>query len=235
MNSGFKKTLQIRMTTIILIALTVLLIISFVLYYKCSTGFYSSIFSSLFVGLFVAIIQYLIQWYDIRANEKTSSLMIKDVLYTRNDKNYYASFLSRASKEIWIMGVTGSRFVNDFGDMDINAPEDAKILINLLNRNVKVRILLPKNDFLSTEDKHKEQQASSKYNSIMAKYKNFEIKYFNHPPSHSIFKVDSECIIGPVFPDISSRNTPAIHMSNNSKLVESYLNYFESEWKIAHV
>ena len=42
--------------------------------------------------------------------------------------------------------------------------------------------------------------------------------------------VDSECIVGPIFEYVESKNTPALHWKNESPFAEKYLAYFEQEW-----
>lgn len=45
--------------------------------------------------------------------------------------------------------------------------------------------------------------------------------------------MDDTCIIGPVFPDLESRNTPALRLRSSSPMAIPYLDYFESEWEKA--
>ena len=58
----------------------------------------------------------------------------------------------------------------------------------------------------------------------------FLIRYFEHKAAHSIFRIDDTCIIGPIFPEIESRNTPALHVMSSSPMAINYLDYFDSEW-----
>ena len=60
------------------------------------------------------------------------------------------------------------------------------------------------------------------------------MKFFNHIPSHSIFSVDETCIVGPVFPYLESKNTPALYLENSSPIAIEYLKYFETEWRNSH-
>jgi hypothetical protein len=70
---------------------------------------------------------------------------------------------------------------------------------------------------------------------IKEKYPNYslEVKYFNHIPAHSIFNVDDKCIVGPVFPEVESKYTPALFLRNSSPIADKYLKYFEYEWNKA--
>ena len=66
------------------------------------------------------------------------------------------------------------------------------------------------------------------------KYNNLEVRYFNHTAAHSIFRIDDTCIIGPIFPELESRNTSAMHLKNNSPVALQYMGYFSSEWEQAN-
>ena len=64
-------------------------------------------------------------------------------------------------------------------------------------------------------------------------YQNLEIRYFSHTAAHSIFRIDDTCIIGPVFPELESKNTPALHVMKSSPMALNYMDYFDSEWEKA--
>ena len=57
-----------------------------------------------------------------------------------------------------------------------------------------------------------------------------EIKYFQHTPAHSIFMVDNNCIVGPVFERVESKYTPALHLKKDSPFAVKYLEHFDEEW-----
>lgn len=46
-------------------------------------------------------------------------------------------------------------------------------------------------------------------------------------------RIDDDVLVGPVFDNVLSRNTPAVHTSSGSSLAQSYLNHFEAEWVAA--
>jgi hypothetical protein len=163
------------------------------------------------------------------------ALKVKKVLLNRSDRDYYTTLIEKSQTHINIMGVTASRFLKDFADTK-NTAASGKVLLTALNRNVSVKILIPSRENLSTES---EKQIFDASQSIFLNLKNsypnqFSVRYFNHPPAHSIFEVDDEAIIGPVIPNLSSKDTPGIHMLSSSKYAETYLNYFKEEWKNGH-
>lgn len=57
-----------------------------------------------------------------------------------------------------------------------------------------------------------------------------DVKYFKHVPAHSVFSVDDKSIVGPVFPEVESKYTPALFLRNSSPFANKYLTYFEYEW-----
>ncbi|MEX2568137.1 MAG: hypothetical protein WD431_19470 [Cyclobacteriaceae bacterium] len=132
-----------------------------------------------------------------------------------------------------MMGVTGSRFMEHFANDDKNAPPNSKVLLEAMSKGVQVRILIPKPEFLSSEsEKRIGENARARYIKIKESYpKNFHVRYFNHVPAHSVFLVDDECIVGPIFPELSSKYTPALYLRSKSPFAEKYIDYFEHEWK----
>ena len=133
------------------------------------------------------------------------------------------------------MGVTTVRFFNHFADTNTAASEGAKVLLNAMDRNVKVRVLLPLEDFLPNEMKRQDaSRVRAQYDELKNKYpQNIEIRYFSHTATHSIFRIDDTCIIGPVFPELESKYTPALHVMTSSPMALNYMDYFESEWNQA--
>jgi hypothetical protein len=170
-------------------------------------------------------------WNDFKETEKLKSLMIKEVLITRDNSRFYHDLIIPVKKTIDIMGVTASRLMDDFANLNESAPTANKIIIEALSRGVKVRLLLPENKFLLNEnDKIKADAALTKFKELKNKHNNFEYKFFEHIPAHSIFKVDNMCVVGPVFPNVPSKFTPALLIYNQSPFAEKYIEYFENEW-----
>ena len=160
-------------------------------------------------------------------------IKLKEVLYNRAKRSQYEEFIKNTNRELDLMGVTAVRFFNDFADTSIGAPENATVLLQALERGVHVRVLLPTDEFLPETKKNDSQKVRNKYKELTQRYQNIEIRYFCHTAAHSIFRIDDTCIIGPVFPLLESRNTPALHLMSSSPMALNYLNYFESEWNQA--
>jgi hypothetical protein len=193
-----------------------------------------NIFSGLLTGLIVGLFQLLLSWYEHRKIQKLEEMKIIDVMTNRDDRVFYEKLIRDAKKELSVMGVTASRFIEHFADIKSDR-ENCKVLISAMARGVNVKILLPKPEHLNGSEK---QDAENKVKSALLEIKglnnsHFDFKYFDHVPAHSIFIIDDKCILGPVFPDVSSKDTPAIYLKKNSPFAEKYLNYFNSEWSNA--
>lgn len=231
----FKTNIKIRATFIVIACLTFATIAVWIWYKNSDDAKVSTILGSLFAGLIVAIIQFFIAWQDYKQTEKLKELELIKVLYNRDSRTFYEEYISRSKRKINMMGVTASRFFNDFADDSPNATSNAKVLLDALRRNVKVRILLPDSEFVDENKKQDVDKVKLQVTSIKNKYSNcsLEVKYFKHVAAHSIFNVDDKCIVGPVFPEVESKYTPALFLRNSSPLADKYLTYFEYEWNKA--
>jgi hypothetical protein len=191
-----------------------------------------SILSGLLTGGVIGLFQLFLSWFEHRKIEKFENMKILDVMSNRDDRKFYEGLIKKSKNEISVMGVTASRFTEHFADTKGDR-EDTKVLLSAMSRGVKVRILLPEPKHLGNIDKQlAEGKVKEAFTAIKADYPNrFEFKYFDHLPTHSIFIVDNKCILGPVFPDISSKDTPAVFLEKSSRFAQKYLAHFETEWK----
>ena len=209
----FGKSVKMTLSKIILIVLLVLLICAIVTYFIIDNpgSIWGALIGSLVAGLIVAIIQYLIAWQDYKQTEKLTELRLIEVLYNRATRSQYEEFIKNANRDLDVMGVTAVRFFNDFADTSVGAPENATVLLKAMERGVRVRVLLPDDKYLPEEKKTDSARVREKYKELVPQYPLLEIRYFDHTAAHSIFRIDDTCIIGPVFPNLESRNTPACH------------------------
>jgi hypothetical protein len=232
--NAFNQTSTIRYSFIIfafLFFVISLLLILFILDYLSGPK-WSAIIPGLLTGFIVALFQAFLSWYEIRKIDEYNNLKIKKILSHRKDANYYGNLISKSKNQISVLGVTAQRFLEDFGNTNTKAPEHEKVLLRALDRGVKVKILVAKNNFLEDDqNKQKASLAEKKLNEILKKYQNnFEYRYYEHKPTHSIVIIDEECIVGPIFPKVESKYTPAIHLNTNSTFAEPYTEYFSQEW-----
>lgn len=233
MKNIFKTSIKIKLSVIILFVLIVSSVFVLFWYFKASDTKLLAILGSLAAGMVVAIIQFLIAWQDYTATEKLKNLQIKEVLLNRDKRDFYENYVESAKKCIDMMGVTGSRFMEHFASDDVDAPPNSKVLQEVMSKGVQVRVLVPKNDYLFTEgDKRNEVNASNRYKRIKQLFPdNFDVRYFSHVPAHSVFLVDDECIVGPIFPEVPSKYTPALYLKSKSLFAEKYIKYFNDEWE----
>lgn len=233
----FEKNFKIRVSKLILIALCILLIVAIIIYFLINDPgtMWGAIFGSLIAGIIVAIIQYCIALQDYNQTEKLKELELIEILYNRDTRNRYEAYIKSACSNIDVMGVTASRFFSHFADLDANASEGAKVLVYALEQGVHVRILLPLEEYLPNEEKKNAARiVKGKYEELASRYSNIELKYFDHLPAHSIFRIDDTCIVGPVFPEVESKYTPALRLKNTSPVARKYIAYFDSEWENAN-
>ena len=229
----FDKNIKVTLGKVILIILLVILVASVVMYLWIDdpSDMWGAFFGSLGAGMIVAIIQYLIAWQDYKQTEKLKELKLVEILNNRRENEQYGEYIKSATRNLDVMGSTAVRLFRDFADTTKGAPESTKVLINALDRKIKVRILLPKEEYLISDDKRLDaKEVKAKYTELKKTYDNIEIRYFDHKAAHSIFRIDDTCIIGPIFPTIESRNTPALHVMSSSPMAVNYLDYYELEW-----
>ena len=232
----FEKSFKISASFIILIVLAILAGVSILFVIKTNNPIVLSIFGSLVAGLIVAIIQFTISLQDHKRTENYRKLGLISILYNRDDRRFYEDIIDKACCEICVMGVTAIRFFKDFADCDTSAPENAKVLLKKLEQGINVKILLPNIDFLEEEKKNDFSVVKQHILNLKTRLpeSKLEIRYFEHTPSHSIFIVDDICIIGPVFPKVESKNTPALELKKYSPIAIKFSEYFQSEWNDAH-
>ena len=232
MKEIFSKKVKFSYSLIALLFLLITIGICWKCYATSPTTPVGVILGSLIAGLIVALIQFFLSWWDYKMTKKVEDLRLIEILYDRDNRAYYANLINKSRREIRVMGVTAKRFFEHFADMTVGARSDAQVLITALNRGVKVKILLPSKEYIAPNKISSYEQVQDTLKSIKSKYHDaeIEIRYFKHIPAHSIFGVDSECIVGPVFENVESKNTPALHLKNESPFAEKYVTYFEQEW-----
>lgn len=229
------KSVRVPTILIISILLVILLGVSLYLYLQLdSSNKISGLSGNLTIGLAVALIQLGLAYSDYSKNAELRKLELKEILYDRDARDKYEAYIKKSQRQIDVMGVTAARFFSHFAELDENATVNAKALIFALERGVQVRVLLPLENYLPNDEKKNDAKiVLEKYKKIAARYDKIVIRYFDHLPAHSIFRIDDTCIVGPVFPDVESKYTPALYLANTSPMAVKYLNYFESEWNQA--
>lgn len=226
---------KIRIPIFILISIILLIIVCFILIAFLNTEsnqhHLSAILGGLFTGGLIAILQLFLNWYEYRVIDKFKRMKVIDIRSNRDDRAFYSELINESKSKIEIMGVTANRFISHFADED-SGREETKALIRAMNRGVQVKLLVPEIEYLENERQKDDAKHTGKiFITLANKYSpNFKYKYFSHQATHSIFVIDDICILGPVFPGVSSKDTPAIQLQKGSPYAEKYLNYFSDEW-----
>lgn len=184
-------------------------------------------------GLVVALAQFILSWAEFGEISRLRRLGVKNILLTRDDPQYYGQLIERSKKTIIVMGVTSKRFLQDFADDNSPRP-DRKVLLAALDRGVSVQILIASEAHLDQKQREGFQTTKERCDQLKKKYPRiFDARAFDHAPSQSLVRIDNDVIVGPVFQKKESKHTPAIHMSAESELADSYLENFEIEWTAA--
>ena len=232
MNKIFHKTIRIYDFKIIMFVFVMGALLFLYLFLDEKDPKSYSLYGGIAIGLIMAFIQLLLAWYEHKEVEEIKKLGIKKILPHRDDEKLYKGIIENANEEIIILGNTASRFFQDFAD---EKRSDKRALLDAFSRKVKFKLLLPDPKFLNEPDdiskaaisKRRIIELSKKYPDL------FECRYYDHIPYHNLVLADNECLVGPIFPDISSRHSPAIYSDTTSVFVESYLKYFDYEWEHA--
>lgn len=234
MKSFFNIKIRIKLPLIVVIILIIAIIAFSLLFSGNDNPKKYSLYGGLIVGLIIALFQLLLAWYEYREVEKIKELKIKKILPHRDDENLHKSIIQKSTKEIIVLGNTALRFLQDFAD---SARSDKRALLDAFSRKVKFKLLLPAPEFLySDDDKIRAKMSTKRILELSTEFKElFECRYYQHPPNHSIVMADQECLIGPIFSHIPSKDCPAIYTDKSSIFVESYLKYFENEWENAQL
>jgi hypothetical protein len=225
----YTKYLKFNFSKVIAVVLILLTVLLTKFFFSISDPQYSSLLSGLATGFALATVQFFFSWYEYAKIDKYQKMSIIDIRQDRDNRELYGSLISDAREQIIVLGSTASRLLSDFANTTSNQDKN-QLLIIALSRGVKVRILIPDKKYLETTQQVQFDVIKSQFETLQAQYPKFEFKYFHHAPCHSIFLVDDECILGPMFPGVSSRNTPSIHVKASSPFSKTYLEYFENEW-----
>jgi hypothetical protein len=192
------------------------------------TTFYAG-FASAFL---VAFFQQLAYVLDALKLHKYQSMGVEDFLQERRDHKYYEEVINRSNRHITVLGVTASRFMEDFAN---TSSPNTRALISALSRGVKVKILLPKLAHLP-QGKHADiTEKTEPAIAELATNANYdiEVKYFDHIPAHSIVATEHTCIAGPVFSHLESKLTQSMVLKPNSEFANQYMGLFDKEWNAA--
>jgi len=215
------------LTSFKVVVLVIFILIFFYLNFfdeESMNSMYQNIFSGLFSGMIITFFHVFVDYETLQLHKVIKHSKLKRMLSNRNDKQYYEKLLEGAVSEVSIMGVTADRFFRDFGSAEKG---DNKLLDELLHKGVVFKLLL-------TEKNGEKHERSKDYRDKYTQNNNFNISYFDKKDyiPQSMFIVDDQCILGPMFSNQESKDTSALHFfDKNSSFSRQYIDYFETIWE----
>jgi len=180
-------------------------------------------------GLIVYLFSFITGVYSLNEIERNKDMGVLAVLPNRHDKEYYRKYLSKARKEVLVLGASGTRFLNDF----LDPQKEDKIMYSFLQNNerAKLKILVPTDEYMSSKSKASWDMQSDLRSTLLEKLGDrIEFRRFDEPPHLSFVVVDDEIITGPIFPGVESEYLPVIHIKRNNDYSEKHVQYFERLW-----
>ncbi len=232
------------------IAIPILVIVAlislYIAYLNQGSNFWLTVSGGIATGTLVAVSQYFVSLAEYKEidkaykelHEKEKEILefkkmgVKRILSSRDNPQTYGVIMSNIKRRLWIMGNTSSRLLDDFANDDDSSSDVwyRSELIKMLKNGVEVKIITAEKYYLLKDEKPKFDKAKSILEQLNSKYKNFNFVYFKHIPTHSIFVFDNQCLIGPIFDNLQSKATPALHMDTDSEYAQKYLQYFNHQW-----
>ncbi|WP_455888102.1 hypothetical protein [Pseudomonas rustica] len=209
-----------------LIVIAIILAISLYLTDPNSDARWISVLSGFVSGLAIASFQFLTQYLEQKALAEYKKHGLVEFLPNRKNPDYYRSLIknTQVGDKIVVVGVTCNRLLDDFANPKVSNSQD---LIEALARGVEVTLLLPKSKYLNKEDKSDFiNKTLPKSEEILENHRDkFELRYYDFEPSHSIFLAGNTCLVGPIFKNKKSKDTPAINLDRSGLFTKPYLDY----------
>lgn len=209
-----------------LIALAALLGVCLYLTNPKTDARWIGLLSGLVSGVAIASLQFLTQYLEQKTLAEYKKHGLVEFLPNRKNAEYYRTLIknTKVGDKIVVAGVTCNRLLDDFANPKVSESQD---LIEALARGVEVTLLLPKLKYLNDEDR------SDFLNKTLPKSKDileknqakFQLLYYDFEPSHSIFLAGNTCLVGPIFKNKKSKDTPAINFDRAGLFTKAYLEY----------
>jgi len=234
MQSVMKKNFTFSLANLILFFLFLALTTTFYYYIKVEDPKIYSLVGGLGCGIAIQIIAFITSYYEYRQIDRFRAMGVVDILPDRRNQEYYKKIIRNAKDSIQVMGTSCTRFINDFADQNSND----HVLIDALNKNtnLSVQFLIPMTVHMDNETKLKFEAGKNKFVILKDKFgSRVEMRQHDFQARHSMVRVDSTLVVGPVFQNVESQNSPAVHLDVVSVFAEKYLHYFRSIWITSQV
>ncbi|MEW8460389.1 MAG: hypothetical protein AB2653_08810, partial [Candidatus Thiodiazotropha endolucinida] len=229
MKTVMKTTIRMPLSYAILGGLILIAAVTLYLFFGTEDPKLSTIIGGICGGVIVYIISFLISIYEYRSIDRFRELGVKEVLPNRRGTDYYAELLGEASEIVVVTGTSCSRFIDDFANND----NDDHVLLDALRKNkgLNVKLMVPLEKYMDELSKTKFASGEEKLRKLLSDFPGrIEMRRFNHEPRHSFVRVDKDLVVGPVFVETESQDSPAIHLDVNSAYAGKYLHDFDRVW-----
>jgi hypothetical protein len=229
MQMFMQKTVHMPLRHLWFIGLTLAFLLTVYLYFQIIDQKISALVGGVSGGLAVYLIQFVCSLYEYKQIDKFRGLGIVDILPNRRDEESYRRIVKNATHIVQVMGTSCTRFIDDFA----NSRNRDHLLLDALNKNqaLKVQFLVPTDEHMDLRSKGRfDADAAQILNLLKTFGDRIEMRRFEFQARHSMVRVDESLIVGPVFQEIESRDSPAVHVNTNSVFAEKYITHFEWVW-----
>ncbi|ABI72978.1 hypothetical protein [Shewanella frigidimarina] len=216
-----------------IIVLSVFVVISIFLIYFYANSDINNKWAPLIGGALVASISSLIHYsltiFDLRKNEKLNDSGVIKFLESRDDRDYYGKLIKNTKNELNLLFYTSKRFCEDFCT---NGGKDNLLISTMENNpNLIVKLLILDKSHINGGDQHNFEIADVKLKVMQDKFGDrFQVKYYDHIPTHNIFLSEKDAIVGPYFYNANGKFSHSIHFRASAKFIKEYKEYFDAEW-----
>ena len=231
MKTAMGKHVTAHLRYIFLGCLILSIVISTALFFFADGEKISAFLGGMSGGLIGVTISFLFSMYEYANIDRYRALGVLNILPNRRDTSYYADIVRKAKEIVQVMGTSCIRFIDDFAD----PKSDGHVLIDALRKynNLTLTLLVPTEENMDENSKSNFKTGEEKLKLLQEEFpKRVFIKRYNFEPRHSLVRVDDHLIVGPVFQEVESKNSPAIHLTTNSEYAQKYLKYVT--WVLAN-
>lgn len=230
MKNFSNKYVSIPWALCVLIGLFAIIVLFIVLWYSSAEPKHASLLGGLVGGLIVFFASLVLDYFALSKLERYEKMGVRELLKNRHDKNYYQPIIRKAKAEVFVMGASCSRFVNDFLDLD----SDEKVLVDGLRRhpNLTVRLLVPDKENMDGSSLRKFELIEGKLDSLKREFRTrFCVRRFQFEARHSFVIADGDVIAGPIFEGTESMHAPAVHILQSTAYGQKVRQYFDTVWR----
>lgn len=180
-------------------------------------------------GLVVWLMTFVTQVQPLKKLQEFQATGFIALREGRYDEDYYSDLLKKARSRVDVTGTSGTKFLNDFLDKEANR----HILLDAMRNNaaLRVRLLVPNSENMTENSRNKFEAATRVLESVKKDFsKQFQVRYFDRPASHSFVLTDNDFIGGPVFFYAQSKDSPALHIIAAANYAIKHQVYFDRLW-----